>query len=179
MLINKADPTGATGKPVARPESETNMRIRLRPYHPSWIICYFADQSIYSENHNKRGFVYVSKILEDNPNCEIELVPGFDDICLRCAKRYNSPGSAWGKDSSCISSENPEEIKSVYQSDKQTLAILGLQYGSVIKWMDLVKLLRQKLPKLNDSIIGGPGNQERYMRGLTIAQNHEVSSRMK
>jgi hypothetical protein len=133
------------------------------------MVCYFVDQSIMSEDHNKRGFDFVLDILKKYPDTNIKLVHCFDDICLRCVKRRpDTKGSVWGKDSSCTSSDNPEVVKGVHESNDRTLAILGLHYGSVIKWMDLVKLLREKIPVLNDKWIGGLENQERYEKGLRM-----------
>lgn len=154
-------------------------RVMLRPYHPTWVVCYFADQHIASPDQNKKGFDYVHSLLKQNPDTEIELVQRYDDICLRCAKRVPNPkGSVWGKDSSCPSSDNPEVVANVHQSNRNTLDLIGLCYDSVVSWRELVQLLERKIPRLIDPMIGGMTNQEKYERGLSLLKSEIVSRRV-
>ena len=56
------------------------MRIKLRPYHPSYVISFYA-RGTECTGMNGRGFNYVIKNIRNNPdNIEIELVQEYDDI---------------------------------------------------------------------------------------------------
>ncbi|MDD2711021.1 MAG: DUF1284 domain-containing protein [Verrucomicrobiae bacterium] len=155
------------------------MKIKLRPYHPTWVLCYFADQSIAKEDHNKKGFDFVIKTLCEHPGAEIELVREFDDVCSRCAKlKPNPAGSVWGDGRSCASSDNPKTVRQVHESNDWTLSTLGLKYGSTIKWMELVRLLKEKMPEIRDPMIGGPDNQGRYEKGLALCLKSQPFARM-
>ncbi|MFC1716741.1 hypothetical protein ACFL6S_23945 [Candidatus Poribacteria bacterium] len=42
---------------------------------------------------------------------------------------------------------------------------MSLQFGPAIKLREFVKLLREKIPVLDDDVIGGPQFREKYERG--------------
>lgn len=149
----------------------TGKTIRLRAYHPTYLVCFFGNQQIASEDHNKNGFDYVYEILKKEPDTMVELVKEFDDICRRCKKlQPDEAGSVWGNNLSCTSSRNAEVVSKVQASSAKVLATLGLDYGSRLSWKKLVKLLSERLPRLNDPMIGGLENQNNYEAGFKILQ---------
>ena len=145
------------------------MRIRLRPYHPTWITAFLGAGGM-KEGYNKRGFDYVLDQIRREPNLEVEFVECHDDVCERCDRRVESErGCVWGKRHTCTSAENPKVVASVQTANRQVLQLLGLKFGSVIRLQDLAKLLAERLPDLGKSgigEIGGPTYQEHYRRGL-------------
>ena len=144
------------------------MRIQLRPYHPTYVVGYFG-QGYHPESDNSRGFNDVIEKMKSDPDLEVELVEGFDDICTKCKGRVeDEKGSVWGESHSCSSSNDPEIVRRVNAANSRVLRDLGLQFGSVIELRDLVGLLRERIPVLNDDMIGGPQFQEKYEKGLAV-----------
>lgn len=143
------------------------MRIRLRLYHPTYVIGYFG-QGYHPKSYNSQGFNEVIEKIKSDPNIEIELVEEYDDICMKCKRLVEDEnGSVWGKRHSCSSSKNPSVVEGVNKVNKRVLRALGLKFGSVVKLRDLVKLLSEKIPILDDDMIGGQKFQEKYDKGLT------------
>ena len=144
------------------------MRIRLRPYHPTYVVGYFG-QGYHPKSYNSQGFNDVIGKIKLHQDIEVEIVEGFDDICLKCERRVeDEKGSVWGERHSCSSSKDPSIVKRVDAANRRVLQDLGLQFGSVIKLRELVKLLRQRIPVLDDDMIGGPQFQEKYEKGLIV-----------
>ncbi|MCD4825109.1 MAG: DUF1284 domain-containing protein [Phycisphaerae bacterium] len=142
------------------------MRIRLRPYHPTYVIGFYGAGGM-EEGFNRIGFNEVVGKIQDNPNIEVELVEQFDDICVKCERLVEDEnGSIWGKQHTCPSAQSDEIVGKVTATNKRILQDLGLQFGSVIKLRDLVKLLSEKLPTLDDEMLGAPEFQEKYAKGL-------------
>ena len=142
------------------------MRIRLRPYHPTYVVGYFG-QGYHPESYNSQGFNDVIERIKSHPDLEVELVEGFDDICSKCERRVeDEKGCIWGESHSCSSSNDPSVVQGVNAANGRVLQSLGLQFGSVIRLRDLVDLLRERIPVLEDDMIGGPGFQEKYEKGL-------------
>lgn len=139
------------------------MRIRLRPYHPTWVISVFGGKSL-PEGKNTEGFTEVMDKIQLNPDLQVEIVEEFDDICKKCKERVeDDKGSVWGERHSCPSSNNPDMVKTLNETNKRILKILGLQFGSVITWTKIVKILYERLPVLGDPELG---RQEMYEKGL-------------
>ena len=142
------------------------MRVRLRPYHPTYVVMY-AFSGGKATGKNKDGFnAVLDKVMKD-PQTEVELVAEYDDICRGCVDRQEHPGgSVWGLGHACRSSENPDVVDGVNAANALVLGRLGLRFGSVVKWRDLVRMLAEKLPVLEHDFIGGAGRQEDYTKGL-------------
>ncbi len=142
------------------------MRIKLRPYHPTYVIgCFGVD--VKTEGFNKDGFNEVIGKIRGNPDIEVELVEGYDDICMKCDRLVeDKKGSIWGKRYSCPSAKDASVVDKVNAANKRVLRGLGLQFGSVVKLKELVKLLSERIPILDDDTIGGPKFQEKYEKGL-------------
>jgi len=145
------------------------MRIRLRPYHPTWVVAFYGAGGM-KAGHNKRGFDYVLDQLKTPAQVEVQLVECYDDICQRCDRlRKSDGGSLWGERQTCTSAENPKVVESVKTSNRQALERLGLAMGDVIGLRKLVALLRERIPDLAASgiaEIGGASIQAAYARGL-------------
>jgi len=151
------------------------MRIRLRPYHPTWVLGFFGLGGM-EEGYNRRGFNYVIEAIRraasspNDPDLEVEFVESFDDICKRCDRLVESEtGSAWGERHTCPSAQDPKVVESVSANNRKVLQALGLEFGSVVPLRELVPLLRERIPDLGKSGIGEIGGarfQERYVKGL-------------
>jgi len=142
------------------------MRIRLRPYHPTYVVGYFG-QGYHPAGYNSQGFNDVIEEIRSHPDLEVEIVEGFDDICTKCKRRVeDEEGCVWGESHSCASSNDPGVVEGVKAANRRVLQSLDLQFGSVILLKDLVGLLRERIPVLDDDMIGGPGFQEEYEKGL-------------
>lgn len=159
-VIECAEPEGRTKK-------EETARIRLRPYHPTYVIGRFSPSYRWNKkNPRYEGFKGVHEKIRTHPDIKVELVEQFDDICIKCELRVeDEKGSIWGKDHSCPSARNPDTVKMVNRANKRVLSALGLKIGSVIAFKELVTLLAEKLPVLD---VPGLGNQKRYEEGLAV-----------
>jgi len=145
------------------------MRIRLRPYHPTYVVGWFGAGGM-AEGFTKDGINYVVEAIERDPELEIELVESYDDVCVRCTRRVESPaGSVWGESHTCPSAEDPQVVGAVQKTNRVVLQRLGLTFGAIISLRDLVSLLRERVPDLGEPGLeeaGGACFQERYERGL-------------
>lgn len=141
------------------------MRVRLRPYHPTCVVVYFGDGGR-KRDWCSVAFNSVIDIFKKYPDVEIEFVEEFDDICCLCERRKkDADGSVWGKNHSCPSSNSPQIVSDVKEQNRAVLHALELDFGSVIRLQDLVKLLRERIPNLES--IGQKYGNERYYRGLS------------
>jgi len=121
------------------------------------------------EGFNKDGFNEVIAKIRAHPDIEVELVEGYDDICERCDRRVeDEKGSIWGRGHTCPSAQDQRVVDGVRAANERVLRDLGLGFGSVIGWRDLVGWLAEKIPVLDDPMIGGPALQENYEKGLAV-----------
>jgi len=145
------------------------MRIRLRPYHPTWIIGFFGLGGM-KKGFNKRGFDYVMDAIRRDPDIEVEFVEEHDDICIRCARRVpDEGGCVWATDHTCTTAQNPEAVEGVRNANGRILRLLELDFGSVVRFQDLVDLLAKRLPDLEKAAIAEAGEgsfQEHYEKGF-------------
>lgn len=142
------------------------MRIRLRPYHPTYVVGFFGMGGM-KEGFNRDGFNEVLARIRDHPDLDVEFVEGYDDVCDGCERRAaDEDGSIWGTEYTCPSAQDPDVVAGVKRANERVLNALGLRFGSVIAWRDLVQQLAEKIPVLDDPMIGGPGFQENYEKGL-------------
>ncbi len=150
------------------------MRIKLRPYHPTFVVVYFGmdgkaeERNFWSGEtaYNKDGFDDVIDRIRKNFDIEVELVEQYDDICKKCDRLVeDEKGSIWGKRYTCSSAQDQSVVDQVNAVNRLVLRSLNLQFGSVIKWRDLVKLLSEKIPIL-DAVQQGTRFQEKYEKGL-------------
>jgi len=166
------NPTPSSAK---EPDTGNVRLIRLRPYHPTYVVAYFGEGGS-KRGFNRVGMNRVIKAIQDNPDVEIEFVECYDDICLGCERIKPSPtGSVWGRKQTCPSAENPVVVKEVTEANRQVLDLLGLQFGAIISLKELVPLVRDRLPDIGKSgikQIGGAGIQERYEKGLKAISAH-------
>ena len=145
--------------------SEGN-RMTLRPYHPAYILGYLG---LWPNAKMRPAMEYgVERVRTGGPDLEIELVEGYDDICLHCRDLEEDPaGSVWGAGHSCKTSRNPEVVKSVTEENAVILNALGLAFGATLKASALFPLVAEKLPELkNYSQSGTAMIQENYQEGL-------------
>ena len=165
------------GIPCLASEEETRKikLIRLRPYHPTYVIAFFGEGGR-SVGYTRVGMNRVVQAIQNNRDVEIEFVECYDDICQHCERKKPSPtGSVWGRHHTCPSAENPVVVKEVTEANRQVLNLLGLQFGAIISLKELVPLMRDRLPDIGKSgikQIGGAGLQERYEKGLKALSAH-------
>ena len=147
------------------------MRIRLRPYHPTWVIGFFGLGGM-KKGFNKRGFDYVMDAIRRNPEIEVEFVEEHDDICVRCDRRVpDEKGCVWASDYTCTTAQNPEAVEGVGSANQRILQLLELDVGSVVRFQDLVSLLAERLPDLGKTDVAAAGDgsfQEHYQKGLDV-----------
>jgi hypothetical protein len=138
----------------------------LRPYHPTYLVCYYARRSEKLDAASSRKWSPLVARLNNEPDLKIYIVDCFDDACAGCYKLYPDPlGCMWGVGYSCSSAKNPKMVSKVIKGNKRILSELGLSIGSQILMKDLVVLLQNKVPTLY-GIIGGRANQTHYEKGL-------------
>lgn len=142
------------------------MRIRLRPYHPTYVLVYFSAGGK-TGGHNAEGINYVISKIRRNPDTEVELVEEYDDICRKCKRRVEDPmGSVWGRNHTCSSAQDSKTVDTVNATNKAVLSALGLDFGSVIGCRELAQLLSERIPVLYSGL-GGPKCQAAYEQGLS------------
>ena len=125
------------------------MRIRLRPYHPTYVISFIGGG--YEVTGPK--WANVMEKVKNDPDIEIELVEEHDDVCLDCHRRMkNETGCVWSTDHTCVSAERPDIVEGVKRANARFLKDLELELGSVIRLKDLAKKLREKIPVLDDQV---------------------------
>lgn len=162
------------------------MKIRLRPYHLGYFVCYFGCLHLKVEDlrkafwgsqlttftekaYNEDGFNEVISKIKSNPDeIEIEVIQEFDDICIKCNKRIrDEKGSVWGERHSCSSSRDPRMVESINAENRIILQKLGLQFGSVITLKNLVKLLSNRMPVFT-GLEKDSKWQESYEKGFSV-----------
>ena len=165
----------STPYPTTEQNTEKIKLIRLRPYHPTWVIAFFAEGGLNNGN-NRIGFNRVIQAINDNPDIEVEFVGCYDDICIHCESLHaSSIDSVWGRRQTCSSAENPVVVAEVTEANRQILNLLGLQFGAIISLKELVPLMRDRLPDIDKSgikQIGGAGLQGKYEKGLQTISAH-------
>ncbi|RKY74370.1 MAG: hypothetical protein DRQ14_02245 [Candidatus Latescibacterota bacterium] len=141
-------------------------RLRLRPYHPPYILAYLG-----SKADMRPAMRYaVEKVREGGPGLEVELVEGFDDICMRCEKLEKRPsGSVWGEGYSCPTAEDPDMVRSIADENEAILKAIGLKFGDVLRARELFPLFADKLPELKSyPQCGKDFIQENYLKGMEL-----------
>lgn len=104
------------------------MQISLRPHH---FLCL---QGYKGRNYSRsqiNSWNYISQILKANPQTDILVVDGADDLCAKCPALV-------GKKSRCIE-------KNVKNLDEQIKNLLGLTIGKIYKYDEVVKNLYKKM----------------------------------
>ncbi len=157
------------------PDAAKVRLIRLRPYHPTYVIACFGEGGS-KKGYTRVGMNRVVQAIQNNPDVEVEFVECYDDICQYCERRKPSPtGSVWGRHHTCPSAEDPVVVKEVTEANRQVLNLLGMQFGAIISLKELVPLMRERLPDIGKSgikQIGGAGMQGRYEKGLKAIAAH-------
>lgn len=143
-----------------------NRPMYLRPYHPTYLVCYYARRFENKNAASSRKWDSLVERVENEPELKIHLVECFDDACAGCGKlKSDHLGCLWGVGYTCTSVKKPDTVAMVIEGNKRILSELGLFFGSQILMKDLVVLLEKKIPVLYE-IIGGTKNQANYEKGL-------------
>ena len=152
-------------------------RIRLRPYHPTYIVAHYGG-GVPETSRARSGFEAIQRKIRNAPldEIEIEIVREHDEACEGCIfRRETEAGSVWGERHSCTSAEDPQIVTEVQRVSDKVFHLLGVEYGSVIKLPELVSRLNQKIPVLDDNMLGGPGMQDAYDKGLAALGSRAAS----
>ena len=143
-------------------------RIRLRPYHPGYLLAYVA---LGEAARPRPAMQYgLSLLRSTQPDTEVELVQEYDDICLHCERLELDPrGSVWGPERSCPSSRDPKVVAEVHRENDDILKALRGSYGAVFTAEKLFTLLAEKLPQLAHLPMTGSATiQDNYQAGLDM-----------
>ena len=144
------------------------VRIRLRPYHPTFIVSHYGG-SVPEGSRARAAFEAIRTKLRENQvdEIEIEIVEEHDDACAGCKfRREVEGGSVWGERHTCTSAEDPKMVDAVNRTNAKVFQLLGLHYGSVIPLPELVRRLTENIPVLDDGMLGGMQFQAAYEKGL-------------
>jgi hypothetical protein len=143
-------------------------KIRLRPYHPTYIVANFGAGGAPETSRARKGFDGVNDKIKANPcAAEIEIVQCHDDVCEGCTRIFEQEsGSVWGERKSCSSAEDPEIVASVNRINARMLKLFGLNFGDRIMLVELAEILSRKLPDIDDDLLGGTQRNEDYHKGL-------------
>lgn len=164
-----------TGGKCVGQDTENVTLIRLRPYHPTYVVAAFGEGG-QKTGYTRVGMTRVVRAIQNNRDIETEFVECYDSICEHCERRKPSPtGSVWGRHHTCPSAEDPAVVKEVTEANRQVLDLLGLQFGAIISLKELLPLMRDRLPDIGKSgikQIGGAGLQARYEKGLKALSAH-------
>ena len=117
----------------------------------------------------RSAFEAIQHKIRETPfaDIEIEIVREHDDACEGCKYRRESEGgSVWGARHTCISAEDPAVVAEVDRVSAKVFGLLRIEYGSVVSFRDLVGRLSEKIPALDDRMLGGAALQEAYKKGL-------------
>jgi len=145
-------------------------RIRLRPYHPGYLLAYLA---LGEAGHPRPAMQYGVRLLRScRPDTQVELVREYDDICLHCERLETDPeGSVWGSGHSCPSSRDAEVVAEVHRENDAILTALDSAYGAAFRADALFPLLAERLGELAHLPMQGSAViQENYRAGLEKLQ---------
>lgn len=113
------------------------MKIELRPHH---FLCL---QGYKGQNYNKeqvKSWNNISDLLKSDPNIDVFIKSGKDDLCQNCAITAKST------DSNCF--EN-----SVKALDKKVEKLLNIESGKTYKYWDVVQKANEKItPKKHEEL---------------------------
>ena len=107
------------------------MKISLRPHH---LLCLQGYKGLNYSKIQANSWSKVSQFLCKNPDSDILIVSGADDLCEKCPALISS------KKSQCI--EN-----SVNKLDKKVADIIGLVKGQTYKYSEIVKIIKNSFKK--------------------------------
>ncbi len=141
-------------------------RIRLRPYHPGYLLAYLA---LGETGDPRPAMQYGLRLLRScRPDTEAELVQEYDDVCLHCERLETDPqGSVWGPGYSCPSSRSTGIVAEVHRENDVILEALNCTYGAVFRAEVLFALFADRLPGLAHLPMQGSAViQENYRAGL-------------
>ena len=113
------------------------MKIALRPHH---FLCL---KGYKGQNYNKLQIINwnnISQMLERNPQTDIMIIEGKDELCRECSCEI-SKGFSYCKD------------KFVEQIDKQVAQILDIKPNETYKYSEIQKRLEEKInPQIHKQI---------------------------
>lgn len=82
-----------------------------------------------------KNMQYIHQTLYENPDTEIEVISGPDDICLYCPHLENN---------GCTLDDSQGE-REVAEKDMTILNILGLSHGKRYRWRDIQDRVRKRI----------------------------------
>lgn len=107
------------------------MKVHLRPHH---FLCLKGYQGYsYSKTHTQYMDT-VSKLLKENPQTDVLISTGKDDLCSKCPSEINKERSYCHE-------------KIVSELDKKVMALLGLSAGKMYKFNEISSKLNDIMNK--------------------------------
>jgi len=140
--------------------------IRLRPYHPGYLVAYLG---LGDAGQPRPAMQYGLSLLGAcRPDTDIVLVQEYDDVCMHCEKiEADAQGSVWGRAHSCPSSRDPQVVAEVHRENDVILEALGCSYGAALPAEDLFTRLAERLPDLAHLPMQGSDTiQKNYATGM-------------
>ena len=107
------------------------MKISLRPPH---FLCLQGYKGLNYSKSQANSWSKISKQLDKNPDADILIIDGNDDLCKKC------PAILQEKKSRCIN----ETVKKL---DKDVADILGLVKGQIYKYSDILDKIKMNFTK--------------------------------
>lgn len=105
------------------------MNINIRPHH---LLCIQGYKGYNYNSVQQRYWNYVTKIIKQNPETDIFIYKGADDLCKNC------PGV--GRENGFVCNDG-----GVRDLDEKVESFLGIVSGQVYKYKDLLEILSQKM----------------------------------
>ena len=107
------------------------MKISLRPHH---FLCLQGYKGLNYSKSQANSWSRISKQLASNPDADILIIDGSDDLCRKC------PAVLCGEKSRCIEDK-------VNKLDKDVSDILGLVKGQIYKYSEVLWKIKKSFTK--------------------------------
>lgn len=105
------------------------MKIYIRPHH---LICLQGYKGFNYNRPQKLNWGKITEKLKSDPETDIVIISGSDDLCVNCSSKIKSRSSI------C----NEENVKTL---DQKVQDILGLTTGKTYKYGELLEILKEKI----------------------------------
>lgn len=109
----------------------TAARVRIRPHHLLCLLCVAGNEG--SAPSPKNTAFHILQRIKADPDVEIEIWKGVDDVCIGC------PSNAGGR---CTAESATRDLR----KDQDTLEKTGLEFGAVIPAREVYALVMRHIP---------------------------------
>ena len=117
----------------------SNLTIGLRPHH---FLCLPGYKGYNYNQDQVNSWDTISKQLKDNPDTDILILSGKDDLCKKC------PNDGTGK-ATC-------REKSVSELDKKVQDLIGIETGKTYKFSEIMRrIMLAMTPQVHEDLCSG------------------------